>query len=91
MQYRWDAKKAAGNLSKHGISFEEAVTVFQDPLFVVFPDPDHSIHENRFIIMGESNRQRLLVVAYTERATGIRIITARKATPQERKVYEEEI
>ena len=91
MQYHWDSRKAARNLSKHDISFQEAVTVFDDPLFVIFADPDHSIREKRVIIMGESNRQRLLVVAYTERSNGIRVVSARKATPKEREVYEEEI
>ena len=91
MQYHWDSTKAAGNLSKHGVSFQEAVTVFDDPLFVIFADPDHSVREKRFIIMGESGRKRLLVVAYTERPNEIRIINARKATPHEREVYEEEI
>ena len=91
MRYHWDDKKAAGNLSKHGVSFQEAVTVFDDPLFVIFADPDHSLREKRFIMMGESNRQRLLVVAYTERLNEIRLISARKARPQEREVYEEEI
>lgn len=91
MQYHWDSKKAARNLSKHGVSFQEAITVFEDLLFVVFADPDHSVREERFIIMGESNRKRLLVVAYTERPDGIRIISARMTTPKEREVYEEEI
>jgi len=91
MQYHWDTKKAAKNLSKHGVSFQEAVTVFDDPLFVIFADPDHSVREKRFIIMGESDQKRLLVVAYTERSNEIRTINARKATPQEREVYEEEI
>jgi uncharacterized DUF497 family protein len=91
MEYDWDKRKAARNLSKHGVAFEEAVTVFDDPLFVIFEDPDHSGRENRYIIVGESNRQRLLVVAYTERLERIRIISARKATPAERKTYEEEI
>jgi uncharacterized DUF497 family protein len=91
MQYHWDARKAARNLSKHGVSFDEAATVFDDPLFVIFEDPDHSVREKRLIIMGESNRQRLLVVSYTEPRSGIRLISARKATPKERKFYEEEI
>ena len=91
MRYHWDAKKAARNLSKHGVSFQEAITVFDDPLFVIFADPDHSLREKRFIIMGESNQHRLLVVAYTERLNEIRLINARKATPKEREVYEEEI
>lgn len=91
MRYHWDDKKASRNLSKHGISFQEAATVFDDPLFVIFADPDHSLREKRFIMMGESNRQRLLVVAYTERSDEIRLISARKATHKEREVYEEEI
>ena len=91
MRYHWDATKAASNLAKHGVSFQEAITVFEDPLFVIFADPDHSLREKRFIIMGESHRQRLLVVAYTERSNEIRLINARKATPQEREVYEEQI
>ncbi|MBI1956365.1 MAG: BrnT family toxin [Acidobacteria bacterium] len=89
--YHWDSRKAARNLSKHDISFQEGVTVFDDPLFVVFADPDHSVREKRFIIIGESSRKRWLVVAYTERSNGIRVISARKATPQEREIYEEEI
>ena len=91
MRYHWDAKKAASNLARHGVSFQEAITVFDDPLFVIFADPDHSLREKRFIMMGESNRQRLLVVAYTERLNEIRLISARKARPQEREAYEEEI
>ena len=91
MDNQWDNKKAARNVSKHGVSFQEAVTVFDDPLFVVFADPDHSVREERFIIMGESSQERLLVVTYTQRPNGIRIISARKATPKERKTYEEEI
>ena len=91
MDYHWDNKKAARNVSKHGVSFQEAVTVFDDPLFVVFADPDHSVREERFIIMGESSQGRLLVVTYTQRPNGIRIISARKATPKEREAYEEEI
>jgi uncharacterized DUF497 family protein len=91
VQYQWDNRKAHRNLSKHGVSFEEAVTVFDDPLFVIFADPDHSHREKRFIIMGESRRRRLLVVTYTERLGAIRVINARKATPREREAYEEEI
>ncbi len=64
--FQWDRKKAATNFLKHGVPFEEAVTIFDDPLFVVFADPDHSIRERRFIIMGESSQQRLLVVDLTE-------------------------
>jgi len=91
VKFQWDNRKAGRNLSKHGVSFQEAVTVFDDPMFVIFANPDHSIQEKRFIIMGESTRQRLLVVAYTERSGEIRVISSRKASPKEREVYEEEI
>jgi uncharacterized DUF497 family protein len=91
VKFEWDDAKASANLKKHGVSFEEAKTVFSDDLFIVFLDPDHSIEENRFIIMGESDRGRLLIVAYTERLNLIRIINARKASRKEKKVYEEEI
>ena len=66
MQFEWNTEKAKVNLRKHQVSFDEAETVFDDPLFVIFADPDHSFEENRFIIMGESNQNRLLVVSYTE-------------------------
>ncbi len=91
VQYDWDAEKAARNFSKHGISFEEAATVFEDALFVIFADPRHSVEEKRFIIIGETKRQKLLMVAYTERGDRIRIISARKATPRERKSYGEQL
>ena len=91
MEFEWDTDKADGNLTKHQVSFEEAKTVFDDPLFVIFADPDHSAEENRFLIMGTSNQGRLLVVAYTERSQNIRLISARRATRQEQRVYEEEI
>jgi uncharacterized protein len=89
--FAWDARKAKRNLAKHGISFDDAKTVFDDDLFLVFADPDHSTEESRFIIMGQSEQRRLLVVAYTERSDGIRIISAREATRHERKVYAQEI
>ena len=66
MQFEWNTEKAEANLKKHEVSFDRAETVFDDPLFVIFADPDHSFEENRFIIMGESNQNRLLVVSYTE-------------------------
>ncbi len=91
MQFEWNAEKAEANLKKHEVSFDEAKTVFDDPLFVIFADPDHSVRENRFIIMGESNLNRLLVVSYTERRTATRLISAREATRPERKKYEEDI
>lgn len=89
MRFEWDENKAASNLSKHGVSFEEAKTVFDDPLYVDFYDPDHSDEEQRYIIVGESNRGRLLIVSYTERGDSIRLISARVVTRCEREVYEE--
>ena len=91
MQFEWNEEKAEANLKKHDVSFDEAETVFDDPLFVIFADPDHSFEENRFIIMGESNQNRLLVVSYTERPPKTRLISAREATRPERKKYEEDI
>jgi uncharacterized DUF497 family protein len=88
LSFEWDAGKAAGNLAKHGISFSEASTVFADPLSRTIPDPLHSHDEGRFIIVGESSAGRTLVVAHTHRGGAIRIISARKATPRERKDYE---
>ncbi|MGN6735016.1 MAG: BrnT family toxin [Candidatus Binatia bacterium] len=87
--FEWDAKKAQANLSKHGVSFAEAVTAFGDPLSMNMPDPDHSDSEQRFIVLGMSDRFRLLVVSYTERPPRTRIISARLATRKERKQYEE--
>ena len=89
MRFEWDLKKTANNLRKHGISFKEAATVFGDPLSMTFEDPDHSINEERFVTIGESRQRRILVVAHTDRRGVIRIISARKATPRERKFYEE--
>jgi len=91
VQFEWNKEKAEANLKKHEVSFDEAKTVFNDPLFVIFADPDHSFEENRFIIMGESNQNRLLVVSYTERPPKTRLISAREATRPERKNYEEDI
>ena len=90
MQFEWNDDKAASNLSKHGVSLEEAKTVFDDPLYVDFYDPDHSENENRYLIVGESDRGRLLIVSYTERGNTIRLISAREVTRNERKAYEEE-
>ncbi len=91
MEFEWDPGKAGSNLAKHGVSFDEAETVFADPLFVIFTDPDHSADENRLIIMGESSHGRLMVVAYAERNEAVRLISARRATRRERKTYEEDI
>ena len=87
--FEWDPKKAEANLSKHGVSFREAVTAFGDPLSMNMADPDHSEAEERFIVLGMSDRYRLLVVSYTERPPRTRIISARLATRHERKQYEE--
>ncbi len=84
----WDANKNLANQTKHKISFEEAATVFFDPLGLTISDPDHSITEDRFQTIGESDKGQLLVVSYMERANKIRIITARKPTRRERKDYE---
>lgn len=86
--FEWDNKKARQNLKKHGVSFEEAATVFGDPLSLTIDNQFHSEEEERFVTIGESNRRRLLVVVYTERGDNIRIISARVATPRERRSYE---
>jgi uncharacterized protein len=88
MQFEWDRGKALANRRKHGISFEEAAEVFADPRAAIFADPDHSIQEHREIIVGKF-QNRLLVVSFTERQDNIRIISARRASAQERKRYEE--
>lgn len=89
MEFEWDKSKAASNLSKHGVSFDEAQTVFDDTLYIDFYDPDHSYNEHRYIIVGQSAQNRLLVISYTERGNVIRLISARKATRKERETYEE--
>lgn len=89
MEFEWNLDKAKLNLEKHGISFQEAATMFSDPLSVTFPDPEHSVGENRYVIIGVSRFGQLLVVAHTDRGETIRVISARKATRQERKFYEE--
>ena len=86
--FEWDPDKASGNLTKHGVSFAEAQTVFLDPLALDAPDPDHSWNEGRSLVVGRSFQGRLLVVAYTERRATIRIISAREATRGERRAYE---
>ncbi len=88
MVFQWDKEKAATNLVKHAVSFDEAKTVFDDPLYVDFYDPDHSDDEYRYIMIGMSLQNRLLLVAYTERGDVIRLISAREATRTERKAYE---
>jgi uncharacterized DUF497 family protein len=85
----WDQHKNLLNRRNHRISFEEAATVFTDPLELTIADPDHSLDENRFISIGESFKRRVLVVSYSERVNVIRIISARKPTKHERRLYEE--
>jgi uncharacterized protein len=89
MQFEWDPRKGATNLRKHGVSFEEASTVFEDDLSLTGDDPDHSAGEARSVTFGLSHSGRLLVVAHTQRDERIRIISARPATRSERKLYEE--
>jgi uncharacterized DUF497 family protein len=91
LTFEWDANKARLNLVKHGIAFEEAATVFGDPLSVTIFDPAHSQAEDRFIILGRSHLDKLLVVVHTERGDNIRIISARRASWRERKQHEEVI
>jgi len=89
MEFKWNRDKAKANLSKHGVSFDEAKTVFEDPLYIDFYDPDHSDDEDRYIIVGQSHQRRLLIVSYTERGNLIRLISAREATRMEKNAYEE--
>ena len=88
MEFEWDETKAAANLAKHGVSFEEAKTVFDDRLYVDFYDPRHSLNEHRYIIIGQSNQRRVLIVSYTERNDAIRLINARELTRREWRDYE---
>jgi uncharacterized DUF497 family protein len=88
MQFEWDRGKSERNLKKHHVSFEEAITIFYDPLAATFDDPDHSESERRFVTVGYSSRGRLLVVAHAEHEENVRIISARLATAQERKRHE---
>jgi uncharacterized protein len=89
MEFEWDEEKAASNEYKHGVAFSEATTAFADPLAAIFPDPDHSTDEDREILVGYSEQGRLLVVSFTERPPNLRIISARVATPTERRNHEE--
>lgn len=91
LEFEWDSDKAKANLTSHGIGFREALTVFADPLARIFEDKDHSETEWREIIIGHSEKQRLILVCFTARGTRIRIISARKATRLERKDYEENV
>ena len=89
LTFGWDPHKAALNLAKHKVSFEEAVTAFGDPLGQIIDDPRHSADEERFVLLGRSDRRRLLVVMFTEHGEAIRLISARIATPRERRRHEE--
>lgn len=89
MEFEWDETKAGINQKKHGVSFEEAKTVFDNPLALIFDDEEHSVNERRKIIIGHSRNNRLLLVSYTERTNAIRIISARLATRREREDYEQ--
>ncbi len=88
MKFTWDPAKAAQNLTDHGVSFDEATTVFGDALAATIPDPDHSIGEERLLTMGQSSAGKLLVVSHIEEGDTIRIISARRATSHERRDYE---
>ncbi|MDZ4675730.1 MAG: BrnT family toxin [Gemmatimonadota bacterium] len=89
LQFAWDPGKAAANLSRHGVSFEEASTAFGDPHSITIPDPEHSQSEQRFILIGASLQGLLVIVSHAERGDTIRIISARRATRTERRTYEE--
>jgi uncharacterized protein len=88
VQFEWDQDKASANFSKHEVSFEEALTVFQDPMAATFDDPDHSQGERRLLTIGYSLQGRLLVVSHTDRERSLRLISARCATAHERKRHE---
>jgi uncharacterized protein len=88
MKFEWDRVKAEQNLKKHRVSFDEAVTVFYDPLAATFDDPVHSVGEHRFVTIGHSSHERLLVVVHVERGGHLRIVSARLATARERKRHE---
>lgn len=88
MQFEWDEAKAESNFKKHGVNFEEAETVWRDYFYIDLFDDEHSVEENRFLMIGESEGKRLLIVSYTERKSRVRIISARELTAKERKDYE---
>ena len=90
MEFEWDPEKDSQNLRKHDVGFVEAATVFADPLSITVRDPDHSEIEDRFVIVGYSNRFRPLIVSHSDHGGRIRIISARQLTPVERRDYEEE-
>ena len=88
LKFEWDKRKAVLNIKKHGVSFEDAATAFGDPLSVTIHDPKHSDDEDRFLLLGETQDKKLVVVAHTDRKDTIRLINARTATRQEREDYE---
>jgi uncharacterized protein len=90
VRFKWDPQKAAKNVEKHGVTFQEASTVFRDPLSATAYDPDHSVLDRRYVTIGVSQRGRLLMIAHSEQEDAIRLISARVATKQERRIYEEE-
>jgi uncharacterized protein len=89
LNFEWDPQKAAKNLAKHGVSFQEAESVFGDALGRIATDPRHSLDEERYVLLGVSRRRRLLAVMFTDRGEAIRLISARRATPRERRDYEQ--
>jgi len=89
LTFEWDERKARSNLGKHGVTFEEAATVFGDRLSLTIPDPEHSLTEERYITIGKALTRKLLVVVHTDRGDNIRIISARRASRRERRFYEE--
>jgi uncharacterized DUF497 family protein len=90
LTFSWDSSKASQNARKHGVSFEEASTVFGDPLSITVHDPDHSVDEQRFVTIGTSFRSRTLVVVHADEGDRIRLVSARPATKREKRAYEEE-
>jgi uncharacterized DUF497 family protein len=90
MRFEWEPEKDQQNRAEHGVSFDEASSVFGDPFTTTIDDPDHSSDEHRFLTTGYSNQQRLIIVAHTDRDERVRLISAREVTAAERHVYEEE-
>lgn len=91
MKFEWNPQKATINQEKHGVGFPEASTVFVDPLSITYADPDHSFGETRYIILGYSHQNRLLIVSHTDRHNRVRLISAREVTRRERRLYEKGI
>lgn len=89
LEFEWDDEKASTNLQKHGVAFQEAATAFGDSLSITILDPEHSLEEDRFVLIGETFRGRMVVVVHTERGENVRIISARLATRHERRAYEQ--